>query len=54
MIILSRRSYAFGFGTDRVIVPVKVVGAQDGTWEQNAWKAEAFYGNPPQGFTHAP
>jgi hypothetical protein len=45
---------ANGFSTDRVMVPVKVIGAQDGTWDQNAWRTEAFYGNPPQGFTPAP
>ncbi|MDQ1591111.1 MAG: hypothetical protein QOG71_1738 [Pyrinomonadaceae bacterium] len=37
-----------------VIVPVQIVGTQDGTWNKNAWKTDAFYGNPPQGFTPAP
>jgi hypothetical protein len=37
-----------------VIVPVKVIGTQDGTWDQNAWKAEAFYGNPLKNFTWPP
>jgi hypothetical protein len=37
-----------------VIVPVQIIGTQDGTWDKNAWKTEAFYGNPPQGFTPAP
>jgi hypothetical protein len=37
-----------------VIVPVTVIGTQDGPWDKAAWKTEAFYGNPPQGFTPAP
>jgi len=36
-------------GSDRVIVPVQVVG--DGTWNRNAWKTDAFYGNPWTGFS---
>ena len=38
-------------GTERVIVPVQIVGDQDGVWDKTAWKAEAFYGNPLTGFT---
>jgi hypothetical protein len=45
---------ADGFGTDRVMVPVKVIGTQDGTWGQNAWKTEAFYGNPLKSFAGPP
>jgi hypothetical protein len=45
---------ANGFGTDRVTVPVKVIGTQDGTWDQNAWKTEAFYGNPLKNFAWPP
>lgn len=45
---------ANGFGTDRVLVPVKIVGTQDGTWDQNAWRGEAFYGNLLKGFTGPP
>jgi len=41
-------------GTDRVIVPVQVIGDQDGTWNKTAWQTEAFYGNPLKGFTAAP
>ncbi|HEX8719073.1 MAG TPA: hypothetical protein VF736_00395 [Pyrinomonadaceae bacterium] len=41
-------------GTDRLIVPVAVVGDQDGAWDKAAWKADAFYGNPLTGFTAAP
>ena len=37
-----------------VIVPVQIIGTQDGPWNKDAWKTEAFYGNPPQGFTPAP
>jgi hypothetical protein len=32
-----------------VMVPVQVIGTQDGPWDRNAWKADAFYGNPPAG-----
>ena len=38
-------------GTGRVIVPVTIVGDQDGVWDRAAWKTEAFYGNPLTGFT---
>ena len=34
-----------------VLVPVKVVGTLDGQWQPIAWKTDAFYGNPLQGFT---
>lgn len=37
-------------GTERVVVPVQVVGDSGGTWDRNAWKTEAFYGNPLAGF----
>ncbi len=37
-------------GRDRVIVPVQIIGDQDGQWDHTAWKTEAFYGNPLQGF----
>jgi hypothetical protein len=37
-----------------VIVPVQIIDAQDGPWNKNAWKTDAFYGNPPQGFTPTP
>ena len=33
------------------LVPVKVVGTSDGQWQPMAWKTDAFYGNPLQGFT---
>ncbi len=38
-------------GSDRVIVPVQVMGDSDGRWDRNAWKTEAFYGNPLTGFS---
>ncbi|MDT7778062.1 MAG: hypothetical protein QOC99_574 [Acidobacteriota bacterium] len=41
-------------GSRRVIVPVQIIGDQDGQWDKNAWKTEAFYGNPLTGFTAAP
>lgn len=41
-------------GSDIVIVPVTIIGDQDGTWDRNAWKIDAFYGNPLTGFTPAP
>jgi hypothetical protein len=41
-------------GTDRLIVPVTIIGDQDGVWDKAAWKTDAFYGNPLNGFTPAP
>lgn len=41
-------------GNNRVIVPVQVIGEQDGNWNQAAWKADAFWGNPLTGFTALP
>lgn len=41
-------------GNDRVIVPVTIIGDQDGAWDKAAWKTDAFYGNPLNGFTPAP
>ncbi len=41
-------------GSDRVIVPVQIIGDQDGQWDRGAWKADAFYGNPLTGFTALP
>ena len=34
-----------------MILPVHVQGSADGKWDAQAWKTEAFYGNPLQGFT---
>jgi len=41
-------------GSNRVIVPVKIIGDQDGQWDRAAWKTDAFYGNPLTGFTFSP
>jgi hypothetical protein len=41
-------------GNDRVIVPVQIIGDQDGTWDRMMWKTEAFYGNPLTGFAALP
>ena len=41
-------------GSNRVIVPVQIIGDQDGRWDRAAWKTEAFYGNPLKGFTALP
>jgi len=41
-------------GSDRVIVPVQIIGDQDGMWNKTAWQTEAFYGNPLKGFTALP
>jgi hypothetical protein len=40
-------------GSDRVIVPVQVIGDQTTTWDRTAWKT-GFYGNPLTGFTAIP
>jgi len=40
-------------GSDRIIVPVQVIGDQ-GPWDRMAWKTGAFYGNPLTGFTPVP
>ncbi|HEY0098870.1 MAG TPA: hypothetical protein VGB76_07940 [Pyrinomonadaceae bacterium] len=41
-------------GTDRLIVPVTIIGDQDGAWDKAAWKTDAFYGNPLTGFAAVP
>ena len=41
-------------GSDRVIVPVQIIGDQDGPWNKTAWQTDAFYGNPLKGFTALP
>ena len=38
-------------GNDRVIVPVTIIGDQDGQWNKTSWRTDAFYGNPLTGFT---
>ena len=37
-------------GTGRIVVPVQVLGDQDGAWDRNAYKTDAFFGNPLAGF----
>ena len=37
-----------------LFVPVTVVGDSDGTWDRNAWKTDAFYGHPLNGFNWPP
>jgi hypothetical protein len=41
-------------GSERVIVPVQIIGDQDGQWDRMAWKTDAFYGHPLTGFTALP
>jgi hypothetical protein len=38
-------------GSNRIIEPVQVLGDSDGPWDRNAWKTDAFYGNPLTGFS---
>lgn len=45
---------ALKLGSNRIIVPVKVIGDQDGEWERLEWKTGAFYGHPLTGFTAIP
>lgn len=40
-------------GSQRVIVPIQVLGDQTVQWDHAAWKTGAFYGNPLTGFTAA-
>src|SRR5215831_15509074 len=37
-------------GTGRIVVPVQVLGDQDGQWNRNAYKTNAFFMNPLSGF----
>ena len=32
------------------MIPVQIIGEQDGQWDRNAYKTDAFYGNPLSGF----
>ena len=38
-------------GTGRIVIPVQIIGDQDGVWDRNAYKTDAFFGNPLTGFT---
>jgi len=31
-------------------VPAQIVGEQDGQWDRNSYKTDAFFGNPLNGF----
>ena len=37
-------------GTLRVLIPAQIIGDQDGQWDRNAYKTEAFFGSPLTGF----
>ncbi|HVS80543.1 MAG TPA: hypothetical protein VHE60_02280, partial [Pyrinomonadaceae bacterium] len=37
-------------GTLRIVVPVQIIGDQDGIWDRNAYKTDAFFGNPLNAF----
>jgi hypothetical protein len=37
-------------GTLRILVPAQIIGDQDGQWDRNAYKTDAFFGNPLSGF----
>jgi hypothetical protein len=47
----DRIASANKLGSDRAVVPVQIIGDQDGPWDRAAWKTEAFYGNPLTGFS---
>jgi hypothetical protein len=36
-------------GTGRIVIPVQVIGDQDGQWDHNAYKTDSFFGNPLSG-----
>jgi hypothetical protein len=38
-------------GTNRVVIPVQVIGSEGPEHDPNSWKAGAFYGNPLSGFS---
>ena len=42
---------ANNLGTGRFVVPVQVIGDQDGQWDHNAYKTDAFFGNTLTGFS---
>jgi len=56
-IVDNRIAANSGMGTtwdNHILVPVTIIGDQDGTWDKNAWKTEAFYGHPLTGFSWPP
>jgi len=38
-------------GTGRIVIPVQIMGDQDTQWDHNAYKTDAFFGNPLSGFS---
>jgi hypothetical protein len=52
--VLYSLRWADGDRQPGVVVPVAILDKQDGPWDRNAWKTEAFYGNPLNGFAPAP
>jgi hypothetical protein len=38
-------------GTTRIVVPVQIIGDQDGPWNKTAYQTEGLYGTPLTGFT---
>jgi hypothetical protein len=40
--------------TDRIPLPVRVLGTTDGAWDKTAWQTGAFYGNPLKGVSLVP
>jgi hypothetical protein len=52
--VLYTLRWAEGDRRPGVVVPVAILDKQDGPWDKNAWKTEAFYGNPLKGFAPAP
>ena len=50
----SSISTANKLGSNRAIVPVQIIGDQEGEWDHDAWKSDAFYGNPLTGFSAVP
>ena len=45
---------AHQLGSNRIIMPVKLLGSEDGTWNRAARRHDTFYGNSFAGFTSAP
>jgi hypothetical protein len=52
--VLYTLRWADGDRQPGVVVPVSILDRRDGPWDKNAWKTEAFYGNPLSGFAPAP
>lgn len=50
----DRIATANRLGSERAVVAVQIIGDQDGQWDRAAWKTDAFYGNPLNGFAPPP